>query len=214
MKIGFDLWGTLIKQNPLFTERKRDLIKKYMPFDKVEKVEEVLKEVKLHLNSVIEHSGWQPTRDVIEQMIASKVVVGEDNITSFMNEYQMLAILYPPELFDENTLLSLIDLSTEAELYIVSNTMYLNGSTLLETLNQLGIKHLFKKFYFSDQQQCSKPSVHINSKDKFDYFVGDSEITDRVYANKLGSKFILVNRKDINIKTTIKDVHDIITKKS
>ena len=214
MKIGFDLWGTLIKQNPLFTERKRDLIKKYMPLEKVEKVEEVLKEVKLHLNNVIEYSGWQPTQDVIEQMIASKLIIGEDDVVRFMNEYQMLAILYPPQLFDENTLYSLIDLSKEADLYIVSNTMYLNGHTLINVLEQLGIKDLFKKFYFSDQQQCSKPSVYINSKDKFDYFVGDSQITDRFYANKLGSKFILVNRKDINIKTTIKDVHNLITKKS
>ena len=214
MKIGFDLWGTLIKQNPLFTERKRDLIKKYMPFEKVEKVEDALKEVKLHLNSVIEHSGWQPTREVIEQMIASKVTVGEDDIISFMNEYQMLAILYPPQLFDEDTLRSLIDINTRADLYIVSNTMYLSGSTLLEILKQLSIKHLFKAFYFSDQKRYSKPSLKINENVKFDYFVGDSEITDRVYANKLGSKFILVNRKDINIKTTIKDVHNIITKKS
>ena len=205
MKIGFDLWGTLIKPNPLFRERRIDLIKKYMPGDP-ELVSKELDAIKHDLNRVIEYSGWQPTEETILNMFTGRLNISYEDAEEFMKDYQRLALIYSPSLYDETTFEYLEKLSKLYELYLVSNTMFLTGETLSEILNRMGVEKFFKSFSFSDQMGDAKPSIKIHRL-QFDYFVGDSTVADEEYANRLKSKFILINKNNQNLE----DVHDIIT---
>ena len=67
MKIGFDLWGTLIQANPQFRERKKDLYQKY--FGRTEGCEEAMQSIKKSLNDIIEHTGWQPSDKTIQDVL-------------------------------------------------------------------------------------------------------------------------------------------------
>lgn len=205
MKIGFDLWNTLIKPNPLFRERRLDLIKKYIPGEPDE-VSKELDIIKHDLNRVIEYSGWQPPKEVILQMFTGRLNIDYDDAEEFMKDYQRLALIYSPILYDETTYEHLEKMSKVHELHLVSNTMYLTGKTLNEILTRIGIVNFFKTRSFSDQMGDSKPSTKIYNL-QFDYFVGDTEITDGEYANRLQSKFILINKNNQNLK----DVYNIIT---
>lgn len=205
MKIGFDLWNTLIKPNPLFRERRLDLITKYIPGDP-EEVSKELDIIKRDLNRVIEYSGWQPPKEVILQMFTGRLNIDYGDAEEFMKDYQRLALIYSPILYDETTYEHLEKMSKVHELHLVSNTMYLTGKTLNEILTRIGIADFFKTRSFSDQMGDSKPSTKIHNL-QFDYFIGDTEITDGEYANRLQSKFILINKNNQNLK----DVYNIIT---
>lgn len=207
MKIGFDLWGTLIKPNPLFRERRLDLIEKHIPYQNAKLISEELDIIKTDLNRIIEYSGWQPPKETILNMIEGRLGISYEKAEEFMEDYQRLALIYSPELYDSNTFKYIKELASLHDLHIVSNTMLLNGETLNKILDRMKIRGFFKTASFSDQMDFSKPSIKIHNI-KFDYFIGDSTVTDQVYAEKLNSEFILINKNN----KTIKDVYNIITK--
>lgn len=208
LKIGFDLWGTLIQSNPLFTKRKEDLFNIYFPNKSGDECEVIMGSIKHDLNQVIEDSGWQPTKKIVNNLISTRMGVGSDVVDRFMEDYQRLAIIYHPTLLEKNTDILRV-LHESEEIYIVSNTMFLYSHTLTIILKKLKIYEFFSDLYFSDEQCYSKPDINICSSRQFDYFVGDNPRTDGVYAKQLDTQFIEIYG---STDKTLKHAFDIITK--
>lgn len=207
LKIGFDLWGTLIKSNPLFTERKQDLFKIYFPHKSGDECEEIMRSIKHDLNQIIEDTGWQPEDKIINQLISTRMSSNYDKVSQFMEDYQRLAIIYHPTLIEENTDMLRI-LNETGRLYIVSNTMFLYHDTLMVILKKLGIHDFFSNMYFSDDIGYSKPNINICTTHQFDFFIGDNPKTDGVYSKQLQSQFIEING---STDKTLKHAFNIIT---
>ena len=199
--IGIDLWGTLIKANPKFKERKQDLFEKY----NIVNGQEVMNDIKSDLNKIIEYSGWQPEDELIITLLSSRLSKEKNTIENFIDDYQKLSELYSPVLIQDVEWF-LNSLKNNYELHIVSNTMFIKGKSLAVILNNLGILDLFKTMSFSDQMGYSKPNHRINPI-SFDYFIGDNPITDGIYADKSESKFIQIHTNN----KTLKDAYNIIT---
>lgn len=102
MKIGFDLWGTLVKPNPLFKERRKDLFDRYN-MGSHDICEFILSQIKADFNKIIEDTGWQPDRQIIVQMFATRFGKSVSDMQRFYEDYQLLAELYPPQLIREDT---------------------------------------------------------------------------------------------------------------
>lgn len=208
-KIGFDLWGTLVEANPLFKERKQDLFKKHFPYSPSVNFEGEMLSIKTDLNNIINDSGWQPSDELIINLIATRFGTSGDKATRFLLDYQRLAIVYAPLLILPTTKQILENLAKkDYELHIISNTMFIKGDALREHLHFLGIGQLFKSMRFSDSVKYAKPDIRIFSSQKLDYFVGDNAHVDGTYAKKIGARFIQINTND----KTIEDAYDIITK--
>ena len=204
MKIGFDLWGTLIQANPQFRERKKDLYQKY--FGRIEGCEEILQEIKKSLNNIIEHTGWQPSEEIIHRMIASKMYSDLKTVEKFMEDYQRLGIVYSPQLISSDIITVLTELSNAGnDLYIVSNTMFFNHKTMKTIVSNIGLDEFFTWSTFSDERGIAKPDPRIYNED-LDYFIGDNPMTDGFYAEKIEAEFIHINTND----KTIQDVLSII----
>ena len=199
--IGIDLWGTLIKANPKFKERKQDLFEKY----NIINGQEVMDDIKNDLNKIIEYSGWHPKDELIIILLSSRLSKERNIIENFINDYQKLSELYSPVLIQDVEWF-LNSLKNNYELHIVSNTMFIKGKSLATILDNLGILKLFKTASFSDQMGYSKPNYRIHPRE-FDYFIGDNPITDGVYATKTKAKFIQIHTNN----KTFKDAYNIIT---
>jgi putative hydrolase of the HAD superfamily len=207
MKIGFDLWGTLLEANPLFKERKKDLFNKHFPYLPSVNFEGEMYSIKTDLNRIIEDSGWQPNDSIIHNMIATRFGTTIDKVYHFMLDYQKLAIIYAPLLILPTTKQVLENLYKSNELHIVSNTMFIKGESLREHLNYLGIADYFSSMRFSDIEKNAKPDRKICNQ-KFDYFVGDNLHVDGTYAKNINAKFIQINSND----KTLYDAYNIIIK--
>lgn len=206
MRIGFDLWGTLIEANPLFKERKKDLFQKHFSDITDVDFEKEMLSIKMELNNIINDSGWQPTEDIIMNLISTRFGAAKSKVYHFMEDYQRLAIIYGPLLIAENTYEILENLRRH-ELHIVSNTMFIQGNALREHLNEMGIGELFTYMFFSNTRGHSKPDRRIGDYSKYDYFIGDNLKVDGTYARRVGAEFIQINSND----KTLEDAYNIIT---
>lgn len=199
-KIGIDLWGTLIEANPKFKERKQDLFEQYL----IEEGEQKMNQIKKELNAIIESTGWQPNEELILEMFSNRFGKDLKTCENFFKKYQMLAKIYKPLLINDAKWF-IENLKNNYELHLVSNTMFLKGSTLTEIIEDLDIHFGFKTWSFSNQMGVSKPNVNIH-RVILDYFVGDNPATDGVYSERLGSKFIQVHSNN----NTLRDAYNII----
>lgn len=208
MLISFDLWGTLIKANPIFFEKKVELTKEYFPSLSGESIKDAYKRTKLQLDSIIEKTGWQPEIGLIFSLLfaelGSTIHTDYDTQEEFSIRYQSLAIDYPPLIYSDETIEVLTRMEEHYKLCIASNTLLIEGSTMIMCLNQIGIRDLFKHKLFSSTLLVSKPHPNMFGL-KPDYHIGDNPITDGNVPK--GTEAIIINSN----KKTIKDAYDIIT---
>ena len=209
MKVSIDCWGTLIKRSPTFTKKKVELVKKYLPYiDNDKHILKCFSDTKNTFNDIIENSGgYQPCISSIFTYLFSKLQTGYSKVSfikEFIDEYQKLTITDGPVLFSEETTLYLEKFSKEADLVISSNTMLIDGNSLLDCLSRLGVAKFFKDAAFSDQMQVAKPHwlMYMGSN----YHIGDNTLTDGKGAIEAGSKSIIINSND----KTIKDAYNLI----
>ena len=204
--VSIDLWGTLIKSNPEFVVEKRKLIKKYVDISD-EEIDNAYKRAKEKLNAVIEVTGWQPSLDIMHRVLGFELSYTIDSVYPvypWHYHYQALAVEYPPLIYSDETIEVLDNLARKANLYLSSNTIFIEGSTLADSLNNK--YNLFKDFdilFFSDQIGYSKPHPRMFTSD---FHIGDNPITDGWGATKAHSKPIIINSNNL----TIKDAYDII----
>lgn len=206
MIISIDLWGTLIKGSPYFSDAKVALTKLY--FDKdTEFILKCYSDSKKELNNLIELSGFQPSNEEIFRFLMSKLNGSyySGDVLEFMKEYQKLAINLSPQLYSLETLKYMEKFKYEAALYLSSNTMLISGTSLEVILDKLGLLPYFSKLYFSDKQKCAKPNKLMYGSSN--WHIGDNIRTDEIGAICAGSKSIIINSNN----KTIKDAYNIIT---
>lgn len=204
--ISIDLWGTLIKSSPSFVDAKVALTKQYFPGE-TEFILKCYSETKKQLNDLIEHTGFQPSAELMFTLLFSKLSGNyskTDFLYAFAQEYQHLAIKLTPQLYSEETLEYVTKLSKLGNLYLSSNTMLIKGRTLETILQKLGLASKFSQFYFSDQVGHSKP--HKAMYGYSNWHIGDNTLTDDIGAFCVGSKPIIINSNS----KTIKDAYNII----
>lgn len=210
MRVSIDCWGTILKSSPTFTQEKINLVKKYFPDIDNSFILSCFESTKKVFNDVIENSGgMQPPIKSIFRYLLSKFNRGYSEfyfISSFINEYQKLALQSSPILYSEETITWIKKLSLDHKLLLSSNTMFIKGKTIQEILYKNGIGDYFDKFIFSDGERLAKPHIHmyLNSN----YHIGDNPLTDGIGAENAGSIPIIINSTDL----TIKDAYYIISK--
>jgi putative hydrolase of the HAD superfamily len=206
--VSIDMWGTLVKSSPSFTEAKLELTKRFFPIYS-EFIVECYTQTKKQLNDIIEITGFQPSDEIIFKLLFSKLNNGFSDfkfLKKFVNEYQKTALQNPPELYSEETIeyiekLTILSLN---KLIISSNTMFISGDTLRKILKIHNIYHFFRKCYFSDEMKVSKPNENMYGRSK--YHIGDNALTDEVGARCANSIPIIINSNG----KTIKDAYDCI----
>lgn len=110
MKIGFDLWGTLVKSNPLFQVAKRTLWQQHFPHIGSELFLQAQKSVKLDLDKLTETTGYQSDSSTRRNLLIH--YLGQDindsdlqrMLSQFLKDYENLFKLFPPLVWSAETL--------------------------------------------------------------------------------------------------------------
>ena len=213
MIISLDLWGTLIKSSPNFKVVKANFVREFFNVNySDEEVEKAFYQTKLHFNSIIEVTGWQPNTEQILRVLFSNLGINYNRFTdkqaiSFYRMYQELAINNPPIIYSNDTIQGLRDLVQEGNtLKLSSNTMFINGESLKIILKSLGLVYC-TFHYFSDMMGYAKPHPGMYTTSNF--HIGDNVLTDKYGPEKLGIPSFIINSND---KTLTDAVNYILNK--
>lgn len=210
MKIGFDLWGTLIRSNPLFQVAKRTLWQQHFPQISSELFLEAQRKVKSDLDKLTELTGYQSDsstrRNLLIHYLGQNINDSDLQrmLSRFLTDYENLFKLFPPLSWSDETLEFYEKISKEEKnkIIIVSNTVFTSHSSLKPVIDPV---FYYDEFVTSDVMRISKPSKGIWDN-KLDYFIGDNPTTDGGYAKAIGAEFIQINTNN----KTIKDAYDHI----
>lgn len=217
---SFDLWLTLIKSNPEFKQKRAEYFFKHFNRKKLslDRVIEIIRNVDIMCNTVNECTGRSIDAFEMYAMILHKLEydmsqIGTSELVSIYHNCDQIMQHYPPEIYSEETIPSLIKLKElGASLSILSNTGFIKGQSLKSHLQRLNIAHLFDFMIFSDQVDLSKPSVElfefmiIKSRHLHQHIlhIGDSVSADKVGANKAGiASLIIHGETGLTIKNVI-----------
>lgn len=176
MNISFDLWGTLIKNNPLFAEKRLDLIRKDYKLDEntLALLPQQFKYWKNHYDAIIERSGLHIDRRLIYHQILPDLAL--DDLEQLIAKLDDLFVAYPPLLLPYAAEV-LEALHPTHQLFLSSNTLLMAGVQLKKAMETLGIAKYFSAFRFSDELGYSKPH-HSLFYPNSHYHVGDNIRTD------------------------------------
>lgn len=214
--ISFDLWGTLIKQNPQYSIQRLEYLESISKKSKQE-ITGVLSQVKSSFNNIIETHGVQFDSLLLHRIIVEKLELPVSAGT-LCDELTEMFLKYPPMLYDENTYETLRTLSENYKLYLLSNTLLIEGKTLRKVMEELDIHKFFYCRIFSNEMNMSKPNpmlffaLHnrMSCLKEEVVHIGDSYKCDVLGATKYGFNAIEINT-DASKKTII-DVQLNLTK--
>ncbi len=194
--ISIDLWGTLVKSSPLFRNAKNELVKQYFSDLTDEDIENDFKKTKKQLNDIIVATGWQPELEIIYNLLYSNLSnnkLAYNKQLNFETEYQLLSLQYPSLIYSDKTLLYLKKFSTQFNVILSCNTMFLTGDTIKMLLKKIGIFEYFNDFKFSNELKCAKPNKLLYGDS--DYHIGNYYKTDFEAPTDYRIKSILINGK-------------------
>lgn len=216
--VSFDLWLTLIKSNPVFKQKRDELLKSYFQIPHpVEAVTARIRMWDLRFNAINEASGKNIDADEMVLIILSDLDVDVKKITSAMMEdyYDTMEILFMqfhPVLYEEKLLQYLKQLIDKGmTLSLLSNTGFIKGLTLKKLLDKLEIAPLLKFQVYSDEIAFSKPSkeAYRHVFDNIKLFntldagsilhIGDNENADLRGAQLQGMQSALINSNHISL---------------
>lgn len=199
--ISFDLWNTLITPNPAYKEARTQYLASKFDLPKA-RVEQAHLHIKKTLDAVNEAGMSLSSRDCWEMMCVS---LGGQQDESLYKDMQFLAWENAP-LMSEEIVQWLNELSTIAQVSILSNTNMIQGQTLLAILRKHGVRtDLFRSTLFSDEHGIAKPNVRFFEQLEFPIdaqvrcHVGDTFVTDGIGANSAGIPFIHVSSPEDTI---------------
>lgn len=170
--ISFDLWLTLIKSHPEFKEQRAVFLhKEFNP--QGFSVREIMDIVQYHdkiCDRLNEINGKKvPAAQMYRRILANlgmDAAASDDQlIQQIILNVRELFFKLPPQFLNDSVIQLLNFLKNEGyTLNLSSNTGFIEGFTLRETLKQLNIADYFVFCIFSDEIGVSKPSAAFFSK--------------------------------------------------
>lgn len=206
--ISFDLWGTLIRSNPLYRPERNKLIAEilfpelYMDDSEWDTLIRKTKEFCYFSNEVLQSQMiWQQSILVVVRdffpLFSREVMI--DRFSAYDNENRLLVSKYPPLIYSRETQLVLELLYNNVTMNILSNTGFLNGYILNKVIKDLGISRYFVTCIYSDHVSNSKPSADMFNRiggaklgSQYKMHVGDNPYTDGASEN-VGIDFLHIN---------------------
>jgi len=216
--ISFDLWLTLIKSHPEFKEKRAAFLQQeFNPLGfSVRQIMEIVQNTDRVSDRLNEISGQKvPTdqmyRRILQQMGNKPQSISEELLHHLKLKVHDLFMKFPPGFLNTAVIPILHFLKNEGyTVNISSNTGFIEGRTITDTLKHLGISEYFVFCIFSDEIGASKPSIDFFDKvfkqvtvqrDEV-LHIGDNFKADYEGAIKYGFKAMHIN----NQKYTINDI--------
>lgn len=216
--VSFDLWLTLIKSNPVFKQKRDELLKAYFEIPHpVEVISAKIRMWDLRFNAINEASGKNIDAHEMVLLILTDLDCDVRKITpaALENYYQVMEELFfrfHPVLYEEKLISYLQQLSDKGiTLSLLSNTGFIKGETLKKLLAILEIAPLLKFQIYSDEVNFSKPSKEMYQLvfDNIKSFntiesssilhIGDNPNADFYGAKKHGMQSALINSNNISL---------------
>jgi putative hydrolase of the HAD superfamily len=216
--VSFDLWLTLIKSNPVFKQKRDELLKTYFQIPHpIEVISAKVRMWDLRFNAINEASGKNIDSDELVLLILAELDCDLRNITpGVLEEYytvmEELFFRFHPVLYEEKLIGYLQQLCDKGiTLSLLSNTGFIKGSTLTKLLELLEIGPLLKFQIYSDEVHFSKPAKemyqlvvdHIKSFKSIEtssiLHIGDNQNADFYGAKKQGMQSALVNSNNVSL---------------
>jgi putative hydrolase of the HAD superfamily len=199
--ITFDMWGTLIKSNPMYKEARAKFLSKYTDIPENE-IEGVFRRVKNSFDEQVEKHGLHFDNSLVYNVILKELGVKGITPVELEMKCNELFQIYPPIIYSEDTVKVLEDLHCkDYEMVLISNTVLIKGYILRNVLKELELFKYFKHLIFSDDVECSKPDIRIfniahnilGCMAEQVLHVGDNKVTDKRGAENYGFKAVLIN---------------------
>ena len=202
--ISLDLWGTLIEQNPQFSEKRLDLLRAVSPKTDLE-IKEVVQFIKKKYDNAAVASEF--VFDLLKTSLDIPL-----SIEALMSQYFALFAQYPPLLIEKDINSVLKKARKRHTIHLISNTLMLKGVVLKDVLNKKydGLFDHFDALTFSDEVGVAKPDAAIyaiaytfmnNVPKETVLHIGDNRRTDFDGARDFGFQAALVDfTKNINVK--------------
>lgn len=208
---SFDLWLTLIKSNPLFKQKRDELLKSYFAIEKdIAIVNKTMRYYDVLSNKISERTGKHIDRLQIYLMVLNALEIDIMSIDAsifdnFFAEVDALFLVYKPILIDES-IPQLFEYfyAKNKSINILSNTAFIHGSTLRQVLDYYNLSPYLTFQLYSDEVGLSKPNPQffeylfqsLNAikslpKNKIVH-IGDNPYADGQGAAKAGLDFILI----------------------
>jgi putative hydrolase of the HAD superfamily len=216
--VSFDLWLTLIRSNPVFKQKRDELLKAYFQIPHpIEAISAKIRVWDLRFNAINEASGKNIDSDELVLVILADLDCDLRKITpAVLQEYykvmEELFFRFHPVLYEEKLIDYLGRLTTQGiTLSLLSNTGFIKGSTLTKLLDILEIGPLLKFQIYSDEVQFSKPSKemyqlvvdHIKPFNTIDassiLHIGDNHNADFLGAQSQGMQSALINSNNVSL---------------
>jgi putative hydrolase of the HAD superfamily len=216
--VSFDLWLTLIKSNPVFKQKRDELLKTYFQIPHpIEAISAKIRMWDLRFNAINEASGKNIDSDELVLLILADLDCDLSKITpDILQDYytvmEELFFRFHPVLYEENLLDYLKQLCDKGiTLSLLSNTGFIKGSTLTKLLAILGIGPLLKFEIYSDEVHFSKPSKEMYQlvMDHLKPFhtletssvlhIGDNANADFYGAQNQGMQSALINSNNVSL---------------
>jgi putative hydrolase of the HAD superfamily len=182
--ISFDLWLTLIKSHPEFKEKRAAFLEReFNPGGfSVREIMEIVQNTDKVSDRLNEITGSKdPTdqmyRRILLQMGNKPQSLSKDLLHQIKLKVHDLFMKFPPGFLNIfiRPMLHIMD-NEGYMLNISSNTGFIEGSTIAETLKHLGISEYFVFCIFSDEIGASKPSGAFFDKVFDQVTVGKEEV--------------------------------------
>lgn len=218
--VSFDLWNTLLKSNPKFSETRRRILSKISGKQEVE-VQDIIRKVSIAHDKEIMETGYHTTNSagMYERVFRQLgIEPSEDDMEDFIDLMGKVFKLNEPSFICPNTLETLEKVKNKGiTMSILSNTGYVESSHIRPFLVKHGISqymyynNTYAGMYFSDELGRAKPNpalfsfvaiMHGAKNDEM-LHVGDSLIADGGATN-IGCQFLEIGEQGIhNLVSTI-----------
>lgn len=217
--LTIDVWGTLIKSNPEYSTNKALYLKeKFGLPHQIEDIKKIWRKVDKYFDERDMTTGtYAHLSDRLLSVLAMLNItpLTAGNLEDLHEDICDIFMRYPPTCYTEDTLYCLVEMSKLVEsVTVISNTGTIQGSHILQVIDNLGLGKYIQGYCFSDSIGYSKPNpqmFQVAIKDCVPsevLHVGDSIVADGLGAKRAGIKYFIINKTEYRIW----DAFDHLTK--
>lgn len=213
--ISFDLWMTLIRSHPQFKIKRAELIMEMFNLygKSAEEIDSTIRNIDKAIDRKNMISGQKLSAnkmyfEILKRILPKNQVISENEAILLRKESDILFSRYQPVFLNENIPTILRELKKDRyTINLSSNTGFIEGKTIRETLVSLEIHQYFDFLVFSDEINASKPSSHFfeivknNTSYKMEEIIhiGDNPKADYMGARNFGFQALLITDNNFSI---------------